>query len=104
MRKFWCFAHGREGSWEAICLDLDIAVHGRSLDDVRARLNEAIGEYVEIAMAEDPVNRDALLNRKVPRLVRANYRARYYLGYLLGRKRAKPDGDHTAGFSLTCPA
>jgi hypothetical protein len=28
MRNFLCFAQGREGDWEAICVDFDIAAQG----------------------------------------------------------------------------
>jgi hypothetical protein len=30
MRELNCIAHGRPGSWEAICLDFDLAVQGRA--------------------------------------------------------------------------
>ncbi len=34
MRKVLrCYAEGRNGEWEAICLDLDIAVQEKSFED-----------------------------------------------------------------------
>jgi hypothetical protein len=44
-RTVLCFAQGREGRWEGICLDYDIAVAGRSFEEVRAVLTEAVRTY-----------------------------------------------------------
>ena len=49
--KSVCFAKGRPGEWEAICLDYDIAVQGRSFEEVEKFLSEAIDDYVESAEA-----------------------------------------------------
>ena len=46
-----CHAEGRDGDWEAFCLDLDIAVPGRSFEDVFRALNEAIALHVEAVAA-----------------------------------------------------
>lgn len=66
-----CFAHGGWGSWEAICVDLDIAVQGRSLEEVKGTLREAIAGYVHDAAQEAPEVRDRLLKRRVPWHVKA---------------------------------
>ena len=42
-----CYAEGRDGDWEAICLDLDIAVQGSSRNDVVAKIEDAIELYIE---------------------------------------------------------
>ena len=44
---FSCYAHGHEGGWQAICVDLDIAVDGTSLQEVRASLATSIDLYLE---------------------------------------------------------
>ena len=36
-RMVRCYAKGHTGDWEAICLDLDIAVQGESFEDVFSR-------------------------------------------------------------------
>ncbi len=41
-RTLRCYAEGRDDSWEAICLDPDIAVQGESFAEVVDSLNEAI--------------------------------------------------------------
>jgi len=65
-RRVLCFAHGREDQWEAICLGYDIAVAGRSFEEVRAILGEAIQTYVEDARRESEPSRSALLKRRSP--------------------------------------
>jgi predicted RNase H-like HicB family nuclease len=46
-RSLHCYAEGRNGDWEAICLDLDIAVQGGSFEEVFGSLREAISLYLE---------------------------------------------------------
>lgn len=102
--KLVCFARGRPGEWEAICLDYDIAVQGRSFDDVQGLLRLSIDDYIESARKESPEVRDKLLNRSVPR--------RVWLGYILGfvwhnlrRRRRRDDGDRLEhSFQMSCPA
>lgn len=65
-RSFLCYAHGRDGDWEAICVDLDVAVQGASFEEVQMLLNEAVVEYVDAPMFETPKVRAQLLNRKAP--------------------------------------
>jgi predicted RNase H-like HicB family nuclease len=72
-RALRCFAEGREGNWEAICLDLDIAVQGGSFEDVFRSLNEAIALYVETAEELPPRDRQRLLNRPAPLSVRLRF-------------------------------
>ena len=65
-----CYAEGRDGDWEAICFDLDIAVQGGSFEEVFGSLQEAISLYfetvVELAADQPPT----LLHRPVPLPVR----------------------------------
>lgn len=100
-RPLQCFANGRDGRWEAICVDLDIAVEGRSLDDVRARLEQAIGTYVQDAAREDAATAHRLLSRRAPSWVRLRLAAAY--AWHAARRR-RPAGDLRAGFDLPCPA
>jgi predicted RNase H-like HicB family nuclease len=100
-RTLLCVAEGREGEWEAICLDLDIAVQGQSFDEVRSLLNEAICTYLEDACREDASVRDKLLNRRAPLLVRLSYIARFVAHALRGTKR---DGGLHGSFEVPCPA
>ncbi len=74
-----CFARGRDGAWEAICTDLDIAVTGSSLDEVTRLLQRAVDSYVEDAMRESPDTQKKLLSRRAPFWVEASLALRLAL-------------------------
>jgi hypothetical protein len=99
-RTFSCYAHGKASSWEAICVDLDIAVQGQTFTEVFDLLNEAISTYVEDAMNEDRETAIRLLHRRAPFSVR--------MSYLWGAMRAllsRRNGDgNEAHFGVHCPA
>lgn len=71
MREVLCYAYGYEGHWQAICVDLDIAIEGRSRREVEDAMNRAVRSYVEDALKESPAARDRLLKRRSPLWVRA---------------------------------
>jgi predicted RNase H-like HicB family nuclease len=73
IRTLHCYAEGRDGDWEAICLDLDIAVQGHSFEDVSTSLREAISLYLETVADLEPKERQALLNRSAPLKVRLRF-------------------------------
>lgn len=100
-RTVQCFAHGREGAWEAICLDYDIAVAGRSFEEVKTLLDQAVATYFEDAMNEDPETRDALLSRRSPWYVKAKHVVGFVLAAMLHRGR---DREAQVGFSVPCHA
>lgn len=97
-----CYAKGTGDSWEALCVDLDIAVQGRSLEQVYTSLNEAIGTYLKDVLAEkDEKARFRLLHRRAPLIVRASYA----VGALLHNLFRRGDGGgRQALFDLPCPA
>jgi predicted RNase H-like HicB family nuclease len=61
-----CYAEGHEGTWAAYCPDLDLAVQGRTFEEVYGVLGVAIRDYVEAAAQEKFSDRDRLLSRKAP--------------------------------------
>jgi predicted RNase H-like HicB family nuclease len=83
-RTLHCYADGRDGDWEAVCLDLDIAVQGRSFEEVFGSLQEAIALYLK-AVADLPADqRPALLRRPVPLMVRLKFLAQAARGLFAG--------------------
>jgi predicted RNase H-like HicB family nuclease len=85
-RSLQCYAHGHsDGVWEAICVDLDIAVQGRSFAEVREFLQTAIESYIEQAKQERPEDAKRLLNRRSPWHVRVRYALAAAAGSLFGR-------------------
>ena len=76
MRNLLCFAKGRDGSWEALCVDYDIAVQGASFFEVQYDLADAISDYVAAAKEQDEQTRDKLLARRAPLWVRLKWTGR----------------------------
>jgi predicted RNase H-like HicB family nuclease len=74
-RTLHCHAEGRDGDWEATCLDLDIAVQGRSFEEVSGSLREAISLYLKTTADLPADQQPALLRRPVPFLVRLKFLA-----------------------------
>lgn len=100
-RKLLCFAEGHGSSYEAICVDLDIAVEARSLKEAIGLLNDAIETYIADAMKEDEATARKLLSRRAPWHVRLGYKLRF-VGHLLTRRRANDTEE--ASFDVACPA
>ncbi len=87
-RTLRCYAEGRDGDWEAICFDLDIAVQGRSFVEVFNSLNEAINLYSKSVRALPEQERRRLLDRPAPLSLRLKF---------LGHALRTVLGDHAAG-------
>jgi hypothetical protein len=65
-KYLFCVAHRHGDQWEAICLDLDLAVQGTTFAEVQEQLNAAISSYVEDAAKEPEPTRSQLLGRRAP--------------------------------------
>lgn len=67
MRKIVvCYAEGVQDTWEAFCVDFDLAVQGRSFEEVYHKLDQQIGVFLEGVMALPENERANLLNRRMP--------------------------------------
>jgi predicted RNase H-like HicB family nuclease len=87
-RNLRCYAEGRDGDWEAICLDLDIAVQGRSFEEVFSSLQKAISLYFESVNDLPSHEQPSLLSRRVPLSIRFKF-----LAHALRGMFADSDGD-----------
>ena len=99
--NLYCVARNRGAMWEAFCLDFDLAVQGRTFEEVRQHLSHAVMEYVAEADQHDAQVRDRLLSRKAPLSVRALWRWRLALAAIFG------GGDNEKfayGFPVSCHA
>lgn len=76
IRTLHCYASGRDGDWEAICLDLDIAVQGSSFEEVARSLHDAVTLYLESVGSLPEEQQRYLLHRPAPLGVRLKF-----LGY-----------------------
>lgn len=98
-KQVLCFAHERDGDWEGICLDFDIAVQGHSFEEVKAGLEEAVVTYVEDALREEQPVARRLLCRAAPWYVRLGYLMHFFFATLFRR-----DGEYRHAFNMPCAA
>lgn len=61
-----CYAEGSDKTWEGICLDFDLAVQGTSAQDVIAKLDDAIRDYLEYVHSLPEEEQKKFLSRRVP--------------------------------------
>jgi hypothetical protein len=101
-RKLLCYAYGRDSSWEAICVDFDLAVHGNSFNDVQDQLSKMAKSYLEDAMKEDSETAKRLMNRRVPFLIRARLAVLLFWRLMTGAR--SDNGNFYAGYDMPCPA
>jgi hypothetical protein len=96
-------ARGRRDEWEAFCLDFDLAVQGRSFEEVRVSLERAIHMYVDAALAEAEPVRSRLLARRAPFSVRLTWALRVFWSTLAIRATRRDSNPDTVEF-IACPA
>ena len=64
----------KDGTWYAVCIDLNLDAEGGSFSEVKRSLNQAISGYLEtIAEVNDPASLVQLLRRPAPLKERAFY-------------------------------
>lgn len=68
-----CYETGRDGDWEGICLDLDIAVQGSSFEDVARSLRDAVSLYLQSVSSLPDEQQAHLLHRPAPLAVRLQF-------------------------------
>jgi predicted RNase H-like HicB family nuclease len=60
-----CYAEREDDIWIALCLDFNLAAQGESFEEVKAKLEAMIAEYVHDALAgEDKPYASQLLTRR----------------------------------------
>ena len=103
MRKLTCYAWGKPGDWEALCVDLDIAAEGETFEQVRSELSDAVETFVDYVWELPEIERRTLLNRKAPLNIRFRLAiASKLFGFTSALKLgAGGRGIHRAEFSVT---
>ena len=100
MRKVTCYAWGRPGDWEGICVDFNLPAQGESLEEIRSELNDAIETYLEY-VAELPESEQArFLNRKVPLWLRLRLAFLHRAFALLNSLKLRTEGEGVARAGL----
>jgi len=101
----FAIARGHKDHWEAICFDFDIAVQGRTFNEVQRLMFEAVESYVEDAMKEDEATCKRLMSRRAPLSVRLSWIGGFVFAALCGRvEGGGRDGNATVPFAVPCPA
>jgi len=68
-----CYAEPDEGSWFAMCIDLNLYARADSPEAVQTKLEEIIREYVTEALTDDRASVADLLPRPAPMTFRLRY-------------------------------
>ena len=89
-----CYAYRDGDTWEAICVDLDIATFAPSLDEVKTSLVTCIELFLEGVAEASPEDRRLLLRRRSPWHLRAK------LATLTWLSRLRNDARHALQFTL----
>ncbi len=62
-----CYAEQeKDGSWFSICIDLNLAVQGDSVKEVKEKMHTVIHDYIDEALTEDVEYIGDLLPRRAP--------------------------------------
>jgi predicted RNase H-like HicB family nuclease len=97
MMMLRCYAEGHAGSWQAYCLDFDLAVQGESFEGVYRSLQDAIALYVETVKELPEAERRRFFERKAPLSLRLKF---LWLGI---RSLFDDDGDQMGHAEMVIP-
>ena len=89
-----CYACRDGDTWEAICVDFDIATFAPSLDEVKASLVTCVELFLEGVAEAPPEDRKSLLRRRSPWHLRAK------LATLTWLSRLRNDARQALQFTL----
>ena len=91
MRKLTCYAWGKPGDWEALCVDYDLAAQGDSFEEVRSELADAVETYLDY-VSELPENEQrAFLSRKAPLNLRLRLALASNISWMLSAAKLTSD-------------
>ena len=100
--SYFCVAEGCDAhGWQALCLNLDIAVEGPTLAEAKMHLDAAVADYIEEVLKLPEADRRRLLNRSVPFTLKLEYAFRLFWHSLRSKRR---DGGLQASFEIPCHA
>jgi hypothetical protein len=93
-----CFAQqDPDGSWFAMCLDLNLYARAGSLPEVKEQLREIMAEYIREAATEDREYADDLLGRRTPVRFWLRYYWYKFLIFIFGRGHRGGNDQKPAG-------
>lgn len=89
-RSLRCYVYGGGNIWQGICVDLDIAVQGRSINEVKDSIRVCVNMYLSAVADEPEEDQHRLLNRRSPWYVRAKFACLACLPFWSGRGGRRP--------------
>ena len=103
MRKVTCYAWGKPGDWEAICVDLDIAAQGASFEQARSELGDAVETFLDYIADLPEIEQAVMLKRKAPLSLRIRLEllSRAYALRALLKRRTGSSGHNLTVFVMT---
>ncbi|UVT20103.1 MAG: DUF1902 domain-containing protein [Nitrospira sp.] len=91
-----CYAEEeKDGTWFAICLDLNIYARGDSYEEARTKLNKLAICYLREAIEEDSQYFDDLVPRRAP--------LGFWMRYVYGKVLSLFSENSTHGFTMHLP-
>jgi len=96
------YAEGRGDRWEAICLDLDVAVQGESFEEVYNSILDAVPAYIESLSDLPEADQARLLDRRSPLSLRFRFVWLAVLALFRSKNSNSLDGRHE--FMMAYPA
>ncbi len=91
MRKLTCYAWGRPGDWEALCVDYDLPAQGKTLEEVRRELADAVDTYLEYVADLPESEQRAFLSRKAPLNLRLRLALASKISWMLSAAKVTSD-------------
>ncbi|MFI4981687.1 MAG: hypothetical protein ACHQIO_15175 [Nevskiales bacterium] len=86
IKSFLAFVEERDGRWEAICLDFDLAVQGRSFDEVTDKIRDQVRLFLDGVRDLPPADQARLLRRRVPPSLQLRLLLSVFWSVLRGRR------------------
>ena len=90
-----CFAWVQDGEWAALCVDFDLVAHGKSFEEVKNEIQEAIETYACYVSELPEPERTRLMNRKAPLALRLRLECFYAISRLLNLLRIRLTNLHS---------
>jgi len=89
--SFLAFVERNGSNWEAVCLDFDLAVQGRSYDEAIAKLRDQVLLFLDGLDDLPPADQERLLRRRVPLHLQLRWLTTAAWSLLRRRPGAGPD-------------
>ncbi|MDE0123871.1 MAG: hypothetical protein OXN97_04755 [Bryobacterales bacterium] len=91
-RSLRYYVDGGGNTWQGICVDLDIAVQGRSIEEVKDSIRVCVDMYLSAVADEPEEDQHRLHSRRSPWYVQAKLVCLAWLPFWSSRGSRRPQG------------